>query len=92
MENTKRKYVTPGEVITTGPYRPDQNVTLDGNRIVATLTGISEIYDDSVRVIPLAGKYLPKISEEVQMRLSTIFAEEGRRSIGIQHSRWNSSQ
>ena len=65
MENTKRKYVTPGEVITTGPYRPDQNVTLDGNRIIATMTGISEIYDDSVRVIPLSGKYLPKINDLV---------------------------
>ena len=63
MENTKRKYVIPGDVITTGPYRPEQNTTLDGNKIVATTIGISEIYDDSVRVIPLTGMYLPKIND-----------------------------
>lgn len=65
MENARRKYVIPGEVITTGPYRPEQNVTLDGNRIVATAIGTSEIYDDTVRVIPLTGKYLPKINDLV---------------------------
>jgi exosome complex component RRP4 len=65
MENTKRKYVIPGEVITTGPYRPEQNVILDGNRIVATAIGISEIFDDAVKVIPLAGKYIPKINDLV---------------------------
>ena len=64
MEN-KRKYVIPGDVITTRPYTPEQNVTLDGNRIIATTIGISEIYDDTVKVIPLTGKYLPKINDLV---------------------------
>ena len=64
MEN-KRKYVIPGDVITTGPYRPEQNVILEGNRIIATTIGISEIYDDSVKVIPLTGKYIPKINDLV---------------------------
>jgi len=65
MENTKRKYVIPGDVITTGPFRPEQNVTQDGDRIIATAVGISEIYDDTVRVISLTGKYVPKISDLV---------------------------
>ena len=43
MENTKRKYVIPGDVITTGPFRPEKNVYLDGNKIIATKVGISEI-------------------------------------------------
>ena len=60
-----KKYVIPGDVITTGPYRPDQNVTLDGNRIIATVIGISEISDDSVRVIPLTGMYIPKSNDLV---------------------------
>jgi len=64
MEN-KRKYVIPGEVITSGPYRPEQNVVLDGNKIISTTIGISEIYDDSVKVIPLTGKYIPKINDLV---------------------------
>lgn len=65
MENAKRKYVIPGDVITTAPFRPEQNVILDGKKIIATVIGTSEIYDDSVRVIPLAGKYSPKINDLV---------------------------
>lgn len=61
----KRKYVIPGDVITSGPFRPEQNVVLEGNNIVATAVGISEIYEDSVKVIPLTGKYIPKINDLV---------------------------
>jgi exosome complex component RRP4 len=65
MQDDKKRYVIPGDVITTGPYRPDQNVTLDGNRIIATVIGISEISEDTVRVIPLTGMYIPKSSDLV---------------------------
>ena len=64
MDN-KRKYVIPGDVVTTGPFRPEQNVVLDGNKIISTTIGISEIYDDAVKVIPLTGKYIPKINDLV---------------------------
>ncbi len=64
MDN-KRKYVIPGDLVTTGPFRPEQNVILDGNKIISTSIGITEIYDDSVRVIPLTGKYIPKIDDLV---------------------------
>jgi len=64
MEN-KRKYVIPGDTVTSGPFRPEQNVVLDGNKIISTTVGISEIYDDSVRVISLTGKYIPKINDLV---------------------------
>ena len=70
MEN-KRKYVIPGDVVTTGPYRPEQNVVLDGNKIISTIIGISEIYDDSVKVIPLTGKYIPKINDLVIGKVSS---------------------
>lgn len=65
MENTKRKYVIPGDVVSTGPFRPEQNVILEGEKIISTTIGISEIYEDSVRVIPLTGKYIPKINDLV---------------------------
>jgi exosome complex component RRP4 len=64
MDN-KRKYVIPGDVVTTGPFRPEQNVVLEGEKIISTTIGISEIYEDSVRVIPLTGKYIPKINDLV---------------------------
>ncbi len=64
MDN-RRKYVIPGDVITTGPFRPEQNVILEGNKIISTTIGVSEIYDDSAKVISLTGKYLPKINDLV---------------------------
>ena len=67
----KRKYVIPGDVITTGPFRPEQNVILDGDKIIATMVGISEIYDDSVKVLPLAGKYIPKIDDLVIAKVNS---------------------
>lgn len=63
--NTRRKYVIPGDVITTGPFRPEQNVVLVDNKIISTIVGISEIYDDEVKVIPLTGMYFPKIDDLV---------------------------
>ena len=27
----RRKYVIPGDVVTSGPFRPEQNVILEGN-------------------------------------------------------------
>jgi len=65
MENTRRRYVLPGDVITAGPFRAEQNTTTFGEKIIATTIGISEVYDDAVRVIPLTGKYLPKINDLV---------------------------
>jgi len=65
MIDNKKRFVTPGETITTGPYRPEQNVILEGKRIISTTIGISEISDDSVRVIPLTGQYIPKSSDLV---------------------------
>ena len=42
MDN-RRKYVIPGDVVTTGPFRPEQNVILDGNKIISTTIGVSRI-------------------------------------------------
>ena len=57
--------VLPGDVITTGDYRPDQNVTLDGDRLISTAVGFSEIKDNLVTVTPLTGFYSPKIDDLV---------------------------
>ncbi len=65
MMADRRKYVIPGDVITTGPFRPEQNVVLVGDKIISTTIGISEIYDDSVKVLSLTAKYLPKIDDLV---------------------------
>jgi exosome complex component RRP4 len=58
-------------VITSGPYRPEQNVIMEGKNIVSTMVGISEIFDGTVRVIPLTGKYYPKINDLVVGKVLT---------------------
>ena len=65
MMDTKRRYVIPGDVIATGPLRPEQNVYQEGDRIISTSVGISEIFENSVRVIPLTGGYVPKTNDLV---------------------------
>ncbi len=60
MNNDKNRHVIPGQVITTGSYRAEQNTYTDGNKIVSTIVGLSDIRDGSVRVIPLTGGYIPK--------------------------------
>jgi len=69
---TKKRYVIPGDVITTAPLRLEGNVTLDGKRIMATCMGLSDVSSDSVRVIPLAGVYLPKIDDLVLCTISLV--------------------
>jgi exosome complex component RRP4 len=59
------QFVLPGDVIVTGDYRPEQNVILEGDRLMSTAIGFSEIKDDFVTVTPLAGLYTPKTDDLV---------------------------
>ena len=67
MKNSesKKRYVLPGDAITTAPLRLQANVTLEGKRIISTAIGLSDVSYDSVRVIPLSGIYLPKVDDLV---------------------------
>jgi len=60
MSNEKKRHVIPGEVIVSGPYRAEQNTVLQGDKVLATSIGLSDVHDGSVRVIPLTGGYYPK--------------------------------
>tara|TARA_B100001123_G_C15161525_1_gene967625 strand:+ start:185 stop:865 length:681 start_codon:yes stop_codon:yes gene_type:complete len=60
MSNEKNRHVIPGEVITTGSYRSEQNTFAEGEKIISSIIGLSDIRDGSVRVIPLTGGYLPE--------------------------------
>ena len=62
---TKKRYVLPGDFITTAPLRLRDNVVLEGKRIISTTIGLSDISDDSARVLSLTGIYLPKIDDLV---------------------------
>ena len=60
MTNEKNRHVIPGEVIVSGNYRSEQNTFMEGNKIVSSIIGLSDIRDGNVRVIPLTGGYIPK--------------------------------
>jgi len=62
---SESQFVLPGDVIVTGDYRPEQNVILDGDRLMSTAVGFSEIKDDLVTVTPLTGLYTPKTDDLV---------------------------
>jgi len=62
---SESQFVLPGDVIVTGDYRPEQNVILDGNRLMSTAVGFSEIKDNLVTVTPLTGLYTPKTDDLV---------------------------
>ncbi len=62
---SKKRHVLPGDFITTAPLRLQNNVVLEGKRIISTTIGLSDISDDNVRVISLTSVYLPKIDDLV---------------------------
>jgi exosome complex component RRP4 len=62
---SENQFVLPGDVIVTGEYKPAQNVTLDGDRLVSTAIGFSKIQDDLITVTPLTGLYTPKTDDLV---------------------------
>ena len=61
----ENQFVLPGDVIVTGDYRPEQNVILEGNKLMSTAIGFSEIKDNLVSVTPLIGLYTPKTDDLV---------------------------
>ena len=70
---SKKRHVLPGDFITTAPLRLQNNVVLEGKRIISTTIGLSDVSDDSVRVISLTGVYLPKIDDLVIGIIQYIF-------------------
>ena len=59
------QFVLPGDIIVTGDYQPEQNVILEGDRLMSTAIGFSEIKDDLVTVTPLTGLYTPRTDDLV---------------------------
>ena len=65
MQEVKRKYVIPGDIVAEGNLRPLVNVFKIGNSIVATRIGITESSKDGAKVIPLSGIYFPRANDIV---------------------------
>jgi exosome complex component RRP4 len=58
---TERKIVVPGETIAKGEeYLPGDGTRREGDDIVASRFGLSDMSDKLIRVIPLSGVYAPR--------------------------------
>ena len=65
MQEIKRKFVIPGDIIIEGNVRPLVNALKSGNTIIATRIGIAEAGRDGAKVIPLSGVYIPRVNDIV---------------------------
>ena len=62
----ERKIVTPGEVLVEGmDYLPGDGAYRSGSEIRAGMLGLSNVRDRLVGVIPLEGRYMPKVNDPV---------------------------
>lgn len=57
--------VLPGELITEGQIKLGDGVYREGEKIYASIMGLTDQRKDFVRVIPLTGKYIPKVGDYV---------------------------
>ena len=59
--NEDKAIVVPGETIAEGmDFLPGTDVIRDGERLIATKVGLVNVSGRLIKLIPLAGKYLPK--------------------------------
>ena len=65
VQEVKRRYVIPGEVVASGNLRADLNVVRVGDKLVATRVGMAEVGHDTARVVALSGPYIPRIDDLV---------------------------
>ena len=49
MSAERKRHVIPGEIITSGSFRAEQNTIQVGDNIVSTIVGLSDVHDGSVR-------------------------------------------
>ncbi|MCW1301007.1 MAG: exosome complex RNA-binding protein Rrp4 [Candidatus Nanoarchaeia archaeon] len=57
--------VIPGELIAEGEIEASGGVYREGNRVYASKIGLLEVEGDSIKVVPLAGKYVPNKNDLV---------------------------
>lgn len=60
-----RKMVLPGEFIVEGDIRMGGGVFREDNRIYSSVMGLLDLKENFVKVIPLTGRYTPKVNDFV---------------------------
>lgn len=54
-----KKLVIPGEFLSDDPLQADEGTYVENNKVFSTVFGIAS-FKNRVRVVPMAGKYIPK--------------------------------
>ena len=65
MSQDSNHFVLPGDVISNGSSSLKQNVILEGDKLVSTTIGFTEINDGAVDVIALTGLYTSEVDDLV---------------------------
>jgi len=55
-----RELVIPGQKLAEGKYTVKEGAYREGDEIFAMVVGLAEVEGNSIRVIPLEGRYIPK--------------------------------
>lgn len=58
-----RRLVIPGEQIAEGKYKLGGGVFKEGEKIYSSVMGLLDEGDNFLRVIPMVGKYMPKVGD-----------------------------
>ena len=68
-----KEIVIPGQELAQGlDYLPSQGSFREGNAIISSYLGLASINERFVKVIPLTGKYIPKVNDLVIGRVTDI--------------------
>ena len=79
----ERGLVIPGQEMAAGmDYLPGVGTLRSGDNIVSTSVGLGDVYGKVIRVIPLKGKYIPKVGDTVIGKVSDILISGWRLDIG----------
>lgn len=60
-----RRIVLPGDLLSSNPKVAGYGTYVEGDKVYARILGLFEETDNSIRVIPLKGKYIPSVGDTV---------------------------
>ncbi len=60
-----KKIVVPGELVAEGNVRPQEGVYVYNHKIYSEYLGVSYLSESGVKVVPLNGKYAPRVGDVI---------------------------
>ncbi|MEM3698992.1 MAG: RNA-binding protein, partial [Archaeoglobaceae archaeon] len=60
-----RRIVLPGDFLSSNPKVAGYGTYVEGDKVYAKILGLFDETDNSIRVIPLKGKYVPSVGDTI---------------------------